>query len=110
MTQGDRAVTQRDSANPVWSLFDAAAQHYNIRLDCPRCHHVVVYNAAALWLECQRQGRSDSLSNVRRRYYCHACGKNRRVRPILKLCQTEETRVLPLPSDLEWKQAIRRRR
>lgn len=102
----------REGANPIWSLFDAAAHHSSIRLDCPRCNHVVVYHPAALWLQCQNEGRSDSIRALAGRYYCSWCKTHggRKVRPRVSLCQTAPTVTLPLPTDLEWKQAIRRRR
>lgn len=105
-------MDDRDLVNPIWSLFDAAAHHYSIRLDCPRCNHVVVYHPAALWLECQREGRSDSIRSLARRYFCDHCHERNgsKVRPVVKLCKTSPTRDLPLPTDYQWKQAISRRR
>lgn len=103
---------ERAGANPIWNLFDAAAQHRNIRLDCPKCRHCAIYHAAALWKMFGEKGWNDSLRAVPRRFYCADCSRfgGPKVRPGLILSPDIETVRLPLPSDTEWKHAIRRRR
>ena len=100
-------MASRDKVNPVWDLFDAARQHCSIRLDCPRCNHVAVYDAAGLWWAFERKGRTVSIKDLQRFCYCRDCSRfgGPRIRPVVKLCRTAPTQMLPLPSEADWKRA-----
>lgn len=98
----------RDSANPVVTLFDAARQHYDIRLTCWRCKRNVVFLSAALWWLFERKGHSDRLNHVQQKLRCSQCGAKL---PALDLVRDAPAHTnLPMPSDREWKDAVRRRR
>lgn len=102
----------RDTANPIYNLFDAASHRHNIRLSCPRCPHNEVYHSAALWRLFQRNGWSDELPAVTGHFYCPVCRRERRlkVKPLMALVDEDQTVGLPLPDHAEWKRAISRRR
>ena len=98
----------RWQVNPVRELFDAVLQHYSIRVICRRCRNAAVFHAAGLWHLFERKGWNGWLREVPRRLRCTRCGNRR---PRLELVTKEAITVaLPLPTDLEWKQATRRRR
>lgn len=102
----------RDKVNPIWNLFDAATRRQNVQLTCPRCPHSEVYHAAALWKLFVRHGWPDDLRAVTSRFYCPMCKRERgvRVKPVMALVEENHTMSLPMPTDVEWKRAIRRRR
>lgn len=102
------------SANPLRDLFDAAARRRTVKLTCRRCRHTNSYPAAALWWLFRQKGWNGSFDDVARRSVCRLClGRDgQRIRnPRLPL--TEESPLdwsLPMPSELDWKQELRRRR
>jgi hypothetical protein len=105
---GTVAVNQRDKVNPVQDLFDAAAQHYAIKLTCRRCRHQRIFNPHALWHLFDKNGWPDWLRDVRKRCRCTECGARD---PALDLVNEPETgEPLPMPSESEWKRMSRRRR
>lgn len=104
----------RDLVNPIQDLFDAAARHLNVRLTCPVCGHSAVLSAPALWWRFERMGWQDRLREVPRRCRCLHCAfrRGRDVpRPKLELVADDPTDArLPLPSELDWRRELRRRR
>ena len=105
-------MTTRELVNPVWSLFDAAVRHYNVRVICPRCAHSEVLHSAAMWKMFEGRNWDDDLRNVPARLYCSRCWQtySTKSRPNATLVEVAETVPLPFPTDAEWKRAISRRR
>jgi hypothetical protein len=101
-------MSPRISANPVRDLFDACAHGYALRLSCRGCRRTRVFHAAAVWHHFRRRGFSDKLGDVPGRFRCRVCD---RARPILALVHSApDDASLPMPSDLDWKRELRRRR
>ena len=102
------------SAFPLRDLFDAAARGRTVRLTCPECGHSAVLSSHALWWLFHRKGWVDTLREVRRRCLCIMCLHRRgeKVRdPELDLVDEPPTDTsLPMPSELDWKREVRRRR
>jgi hypothetical protein len=102
------------TAYPLRDLFDAAARGRNIRLTCTACGHFAILNGMALWWLFQRRGWLDDFKDVRRRSVCLPCLSRcrRKIRnPRLELVETPPTDTrLPLPSAMDWKKEMRRRR
>lgn len=102
------------SAYPLRDLFDAAVRGRGVRLTCARCGHGAVLSSHALWWLFHRRGWVDGLREVRRRCVCLHCLHRRgdKVRdPRLELVDEPPTdSVLPMPSELDWKRELRRRR
>ena len=107
-------MAELPTAYPLRDLFDAAARGRNVRLTCPACGHDAVLNGMALWWLFQRRGWLDDFRDVRRRSVCSACWRRRRQKvrnPALALVETPPTDTrLPLPSAMDWKKEVRRRR
>jgi hypothetical protein len=102
------------SAYPLRDLFDAAVRGRSVRLTCPKCGHKAVLSSHALWWLFRRKGWVDSFAAVRRRCLCILCLHRRgeKVRnPELELVEEPPMDTgLPLPSELDWKRELRRRR
>ena len=102
------------SAFPLRDLFDAAIRARNVRLTCRECRHAAVLSSHALWWLFHRRGWVDNFRQVRRRSLCILCLHRRgaRVRdPELALVDDAPTDTsLPMPSELDWKRELRRRR
>jgi hypothetical protein len=102
------------TAYPLRDLFDAAARGRNVQLTCRACGHVAILSGMALWWLFQRRGWLDDFKDVRRRSVCTACLRGRRSKvrdPALALVETAPTDArLPLPSAMDWKKEVRRRR
>lgn len=107
-------VVDFPSAFPLRDLFDAAVRGRSVRLTCPRCAHSAVLSSHALWWLFRRRGWVDSFGAVRRRCLCLLCLHQRgeKVRdPELELVDETPTDTrLPMPSELDWKRELRRRR
>jgi hypothetical protein len=102
------------TAYPLRDLFDAAVRQRSVRLTCPGCGHQATYGSPALWWLFERRGWRDRFHEVERRFYCRRCraqGDGAVRRPRLELVDTPPTVTeLPLPSPLDWKRELRRRR
>lgn len=102
------------SANPLGNLFDAAVRQYSIKLTCWSCGHVRILHGHALWWLFERKGWRSNFKDVRWRLVCGPClrERNEKIRnPQLELVHEEITGdPLPLPSQDEWKRALRRHR
>lgn len=102
------------SANPLRNLFDAAARGYSIKLTCWSCSHVRILHGHGLWWLFDQRGWLDNFKAVRWRLVCGPClrERNQKIRnPKLELVHEEITGdPLPLPSESEWKRALRRHR
>jgi hypothetical protein len=102
------------TAYPLRDLFDAAARGRNIRLTCAGCGHSATLSGMAIWWLFQRRGWLDDFQSVRRRSVCTACWRLHRRKvhnPKLALVESPTTDThLPLPSAIEWKKEVRRRR
>ncbi|HEV2817647.1 MAG TPA: hypothetical protein VGW40_10570 [Allosphingosinicella sp.] len=100
--------------HPLRDLFDAAVRHKSVKLTCTRCRHAKTFSAAALWWLFHRKGWQDDFEQVRRRFVCGLClvRLHMRVRsPRLELVDDDPTdESFPLPSELDWKRELRRRR
>lgn len=103
-------MADRDSANPIWNLFDAALQHVNIRVECTCCPNTAVINAAGLWWHFHQKEWAESIRTSRDRIYCRKCRSQsgRKIRPRVSVTEEPVTRFLTEPTELEWKQACRR--
>lgn len=99
---------------PLRDLWDAAVRGRAVRLTCRACGHGAVFSAAALWWLFQRKGWADRFRDVQRRSLCIMClhRRSEKVRnPELELVEEPPTDTsLPLPSEMEWKRELRRRR
>lgn len=102
------------TAYPLRDLFDAAVRGRAIRLTCVRCGHCSVVSSHALWWLFHRKGWVDSLREVRRRCLCILCLHRHglKIRDArLELVDAPVTDTgLPMPSELDWKREVRRRR
>ncbi len=91
-----------------------AVRQRTVKLVCRRCRHANSFPAAALWWLFQRNGWKDRFADVPRRCICLPCWRRRgeKVRdPLFKLSEEPPLdATLPMPSELEWKQELRRRR
>jgi hypothetical protein len=107
-------VSDLPSAYPLRDLFDAAVRGRSVRLTCARCRHGVVFSSHALWWLFRRKGWVDTFPEVRRRCLCIMCLHRRGIKvrnPELELVDEAPTdSTLPLPSELDWKRELRRRR
>jgi len=104
---------ERDLVNPIVDLFDAAARHRTIRLDCPRCQRVVIYDGHAVWWLFERKGWSSRLRLAARHFYGATCRRRRAetIRPRVSLSEQDPTsQSLAMPDEREWKRALHRRR
>src|SRR5687767_11075448 len=98
---------------PLRDLFDAAVRHRTVRLTCRRCGHAVSFASPALWWLFERKGWQDRFGQVEKRFHCPPCRDRHGevVRPALDLVADPPTDTgLPLPSELDWKRELRRRR
>ena len=102
------------SAYPLRDLFDAAVRHRSVKLTCAKCRHVTVFSAAALWWLFHKKGWQDRFADVQKRCVCLLCLHERQLRiryPELELVDDPPTETrLPLPSEIDWKRELRRRR
>jgi hypothetical protein len=102
------------TAYPLRDLFDVAVRSRSVRLTCARCGHGNVFSSHALWWLFRRKGWVDSLREVRRRCLCIMCLHRRGLKvrdPELEPVDDEPTDTsLPMPSELDWKREVRRRR
>ena len=102
------------TAYPLRDLFDAAVRHKTVRLTCIHCRHVTLFASAALWWLFQRKGWQDRFRDVQKRMVCLICLHERGIKvryPELELVDEPPTETrFPLPSEIEWKRELRRRR
>jgi len=100
--------------HPLRDLFDAAVRHKTVRLTCRRCRYQNSYAAAALWWLFHRNGWADRFEAVAKRFYCSLCRQRLHIkvhRPRLELTdEAPADRSLAMPSELDWKRELRRRR
>lgn len=93
------------------TIFEAAAWHYSIRVSCSRCANASIFDAAGLWWHFHSKCWDEHFAAAPQRFYCMACalGGLPRVRPRrLEAVKDKPVIVLPLPSDRDWKRAVRR--
>jgi hypothetical protein len=102
------------TAYPLRDLFDVAVRTRSVRLTCRTCGHSALLSSHALWWLFRRKGWRDGLADLRRRSLCLLCLHRRgeKVRdPELDLVPDPPTDTsLPLPSEMDWKREVRRRR
>ena len=102
------------SAYPLRDLFDAAVRGRSVRLTCRQCRHRAILSSHALWWLFHRKGWRDRFEDVRKRCVCLLCLHRRgeKVRnPEFELVHDEPTDTsLPMPSEMDWKRELRRRR
>lgn len=102
------------TAYPLRDLWDAAVRHRNVRLTCTKCRHTIVFDGVALWWLFQRKGWQDRFDQVQKRCICLLCLHERgsKIRyPEFELVKEPPTETrLPMPSEIEWKREMRRRR
>jgi hypothetical protein len=102
------------SAYPLQDLFDAAVRARSVRLTCRECRHSAVLSSHALWWLFHKKGWRDTLADVRRRCICLLCLHRRRLKvrePELELVDEAPTETgLPMPSEMDWKRELHRRR
>ena len=100
--------------HPLRDLFDAAVRNKSVRLTCTRCGHAKIFSAVALWWLFERKGWQDRFDQVRRRCVCSLCYMRLHIRvraPAFELVDDPPTDTsLPMPSELDWKRELRRRR
>jgi hypothetical protein len=103
--------TIRDGLRVPTTLFEAAVWHNLIKVRCPRCPNVAIFEAAGVWWHFQKRSGDLALRDARHRFYCLRCSRDRptRVRATtIELVRGRATRELPLPDDREWKRALSR--
>ena len=107
-------VADLPSAFPLRDLFDVAVRGRSIRLTCARCGHSAVMSSHALWWLFRRRCWVDTFREVRGRCICLLCLHRRggKIRdPRLELFDGPPTDAsLPMPSEIDWKREVRRRR
>jgi hypothetical protein len=107
-------VSDIPTAYPLRDLFDVAVRGRAVKLTCTRCGHGTVVSSHALWWLFHKKGWVDTLREVRRRCLCIMCLHRRGVKvrdPDLDLVDEVPTDTsLPMPSELDWKREVRRRR
>jgi hypothetical protein len=107
-------MTDLPTAYPLRDLFDAAVRGRSVKLTCRECRHSIVFSSHALWWLFRARGWRDTFEHVRRRCLCLMClhRRRRKVRnPELELVADAPTDTsLPMPSELDWKREVRRRR
>jgi ribosomal protein S27AE len=108
------AMSEPPALHPLRDLFDVAVRGRAVRLTCSRCGHGTVVSSHALWWLFHKKGWVDTLREVRRRCLCIMCLHRRGVKvrdPELDLVDEAPTDTsLPMPSELDWKREVRRRR
>ena len=102
------------TAYPLRDLFDAAVRQGAVKLTCRQCRRVTIFPSHALWWLFHRNAWSDRFDDVRKRCLClmclHRTGAKIRY-PDLELVDEPPTdSSLPMPSELDWKRELRRRR
>jgi hypothetical protein len=99
---------------PLRDLFDAAVRGRSVKLTCRECGHCIVFSSHALWWLFHAKGWRDTFDDVRRRCLCLMClhRRRRKVRnPELELVEDGPTDTsLAMPSEMDWKREVRRRR
>ncbi|HEU0100327.1 MAG TPA: hypothetical protein VFQ67_16330 [Allosphingosinicella sp.] len=107
-------MSDAPTAYPLRDLFDVAVRGRSIRLTCARCGHATVVSSHALWWHFHRKGWVDTLREVRRRCLCIMCLHRHGLivrDPVLELTHTPPTDTsLEMPSELDWKREVKRRR
>lgn len=102
------------SAFPLRDLFDAAVRAPAVRLTCRACGHSALLSSHALWWLFHKKGWRDTLPDLRRRCVCLMCLHRRRLKvrePELELADEAPTEAsLPMPSEMDWKRELHRRR
>jgi hypothetical protein len=102
------------TAYPLRDLFDVAVRHSAVRMTCLNCGHKAVISSHALWWLFHKKGWQDHFADVRKRCICLMCLHRRgdKVRyPEFEMVDEEPTETsLPMPSELDWKRELRRRR
>lgn len=100
----------RETANPIWNLFDAALRHRSIRVECSCCPNTAVFNAAGLWWHFHQKDWASSIRAAGNHIYCEPCRERTgcKMRPRVSLTEAPSNRYLEEPTDLEWKQACAR--
>lgn len=108
------AMPDLPTAYPLRDLFDAAVRHRQVRLTCRRCGHQAVFDGAALWWLFERKGWKARFGEAVKRFWCRRCSARAgtKVRDgRLELVEAAVTETgLPMPSAVDWKREMRRRR
>ena len=100
----------RDGLKVATCIFEAAAWHYSVRVEC-RCRREGLFEAHGLWWKFQRKGWSDDFREAKRRFDCKACSQRygRKMRPLVMETSNKPPRHhFPLPDEREWKKAVSR--
>ena len=98
----------RELANPVRDLFDATAHHVSLKFTCRGCRRTRIFPAASVWWLFRRKGWTDWIRDVPRHFRCRVC--DRRHPMLILVNEAANDTSLPMPSELDWKQELRRRR
>ncbi len=102
-----------DGLRMATNIFEAAAYHHTIKVECGKCRHVNYFQPHGLWWRFQRKGWDDDFRSAKDRLYCWDCWKRlkRKVRPTrIETCKNPPKLKLPLPDEREWKRALNRYR
>lgn len=94
------------------TLEQCALYKQTLRLTCPRCRHVRVLDAVALWWLFQRRGWDDELSATAQRLRCSLCEEQGHVtRPRIVVGRDAPTGEQPAyPDAATWKRLVSRYR
>ena len=98
----------RDSANPVRDLFDATAHHVSLKFTCRGCRRARIFPAASVWWLFKRKGWTDWLRDVPKHFKCRVCDRRHPALDLVNEAANDDS--LPLPSEVDWKHELRRRR
>ena len=102
------------TAYPLRELFDAAVRGRSVKLTCPRCRRAAILSSHALWWLFERKGWAARFADVRRRCFCimclHRTGEKVRGAELELVDDPPTDTSLPMPSEMDWKRELRRRR
>ena len=112
-SQDSRAGADHDHiGRRLRTLEECALHKRTLRLTCPKCGHVRVFDAVALWWMFHQRGWDGTLGVVGRRLCCSACqAEGRTQRPHLVIGRDQPTgAALPYPDAATWKKLVSRYR
>lgn len=93
-------------------LFEAVIRHETIGVGCD-CKHFGLFHPNGLWWRFYRKRWPYRYAEMRRYFYCTRClvATGKRVRPNHLACVAAKPNItLPMPSEREWNEMMRRMR
>ena len=95
----------QDGLKVATCIFEAAAWHKAIKVQCRGCSHAQVFHAHGLWERFRRKGWNDDFRQATRHFKCLRCGGG-----FVDVSTTSDavTITLPMPDERDWKRALSR--